>query len=340
MSDRTIVALGCSQTSDYSFLLPITALFWRRVGFEPLAIIVGDHKDSGSLAWSNDPKTKVTFDQLIAHRIPTYSVSAIDGYPIATMAQNVRQHAAGLRIVSDFGNKFDTELVIDENDWVMPADADLWPLRPEFYTQHENSPYRAVSYYWNGDHFVGKTAFLKAIAAGKRTQTIPTCHVAMRAKDWRETYGLNVGENLYDAVKRTLDIWFRTYPADSFNTWMSDQDIMTANLCRQPWFPTGTPPDDGGTHASGDVLFVGRRGHPPVDRLCRSVYESWVAQTFAEGGARLRLADPARWTDAHVFRAPFADDNWMRLLMLIDAYIPEHGTWARGYRNEYVEAGK
>lgn len=185
-----------------------------------------------------------------------------------------------------------------------------------------------VSYYWQGDHFLGKSSFLSNIASGKRTQTIPTCHVAMRAKDWRAVYGLTLGEDIAVAVKRTLDNWFFHYPKNDFNVWMSDQDIMTEHLCRQEWFPLGRPPDDGQAHAHGEVLFIPRPGHPPLDRLCRSVPHRWDGPF-----------DPMKWTDAHMHKNP-AGEAWANALKIIAALLPQHVTWAKQYHKSYVEASR
>ncbi len=331
--DRTIVVLGCSPDADYSFLLPVTALLWRRIGFEPLALIVGrdrqpsGDKFGGSLEWWADNHARVALEALRHHRIATYSVAAVDGYPYATTAQVVRQHAAALRQTSTFGDGVEVRLEIDDADWIMPADSDLWPIRREFYQRHENSLHKAVSYFWNGDHFLGKQIFLDKVSIRQRSQTIPTCHVVMRARDWREVYGLTVGENLADAVERTLIDWYERFPRDNFNVWMSDQDIMTERLCRQSWFPNGRPPEDGEAHAKDGVLFVGRRGHPPIDRLDRGHIADWD-----------QLFDAKRWTDAHVLRAPYYPQNWQRLLPVIDALIPEHSAWAREYHRAWVSS--
>lgn len=150
----------------------------------------------------------------------------------------------------------------------------------------------------------------------------------MRASEWRKIYNLTPGEDIATAVKRTLDDWFARFPKDDFNTWMSDQDIMTWKLCLQEWFPEGTPPHhDPGIHASGDVLFVGRRGHPPVDRLCRSVPSLWQMPF-----------DPKAWVDAHMHKNPTALEPWAYALNIIEAMMPQHAEWAKNYHKAYVEA--
>lgn len=339
MSERTIVALGCSPDHDYAFLLPLTAMLWRRIGFEPLALIVGRNGDDkgnkmgGSLEWATDKSAHIALDAIREQNINVYSVAAADGYPYATTAQAVRQHAAALTAISSIGIEksliYAQQMDIADGDWLMPADTDLWPIGQKFYTRHQGSPFKAVSYYWNGDNFLTRDHFLKAVNEGKRSQTLPTCHVAMRVRDWRLVYDLTPSENLESATKRTLDAWYAKFPRDGFNTWMSDQDIMTYKLCSQSWFPQGRPPDDGGSYEAGEVLFVGRRGQPPVDRLDRSHVADWN-----------RDFNASRWVDAHLPRSPWSVENWVKLRRILEALLPDQVEWANEYRLKFAEAMK
>ncbi len=326
MSTRTVVAIGCSTDADYNFLLPLTCLFWREhIGHQPFALLVGTEAE-----WRGNPRLTVALDALYEFSIPKKWLGHLIGadsessYADAQLAQNARQHAAAAAIADE--------------DWIMPADADLWPLRREAYHYHVGtSLWRAVvAPYANGDHFIGKSHFLKAVAEGRRSQTIPTCHVVMRAKDWREVYGLGAlsdGDgDVTGAVRRTLDAWFKRFPRDTFNEWMSDQDILTAKLCDQPWFPDGAPPFEGGavTVGAGGVLMVTRPGHPPIDRLCRSVLGPWM-EDF----------NLSRWTDSHVFKNPTAPEHWDKLLPIVEAVLPQkYWAWAMNYHKAYVEASK
>lgn len=309
MTPTTFVAIGCSKTPDYRFVLPFTCLLWREVvGVEPLPLVIGTTED-------------LVEDETYLVEGISIPVASVAGYEDATIAQNCRQHAAALKLIKD-------------DDWVMPGDADLWPLKAEFYKEHERSVSQGrdpklVAYYWNGDHFQGKADVLGRAERGFRSQTIPTCHVAMRSKTWREVYGLTPGEDVSQATKRTLDEWFsRRSPEDpdqGMTRWMSDQQIMTEKLCSQPWFPGGIPPADVPCEKDG-VLFVPRRGHPPGDRLDRSIPAMWDHGNLSE------------YVDAHVFRKPWEEENWKRLLPIIDALLPDHAKWAREYRDEFVRA--
>lgn len=293
--DNTVVVIGCSTTEDYAFLLPLTCLLWRDViGYKPHAFLVGDLAD-----WRTTKRSRLVVGLLKGCEIQHSYIGRAEGYPDHTLAQNCRQHAAAS------GR-------IEPDTWVMPADADLWPLRREFYHQHENTAYLAVCYYSNGDHFNDKWEVRTRAAQGLGTQTIPTCHVAMRARDWRTIYDLKRGD-VAGSVKRSLDAWLpsRTGRDAGMSLWMSDQQLMTEALCQQLWFPQR-------------ALMVERRGHPPVDRLDRS-HAPWPKQF-----------DPSQWVDAHVHRRPWINEHWGDLEQIVATLLPHLAAHIRAYRDEYV----
>lgn len=312
---RTVVALGCSVDRDYNFLLPLTALLWReRIGHHPVCLLAGSEE-----SWRDCKRTNVAYEALVEHGIAHRFIGYAEGYPPHTTAQNCRQHAAALTQISD-------------DDWVMPGDADLWPLWKAFYQQHVNFRGRAACYYANGDHFQGKEVTIARSNEGLLFQSLPTCHVAMRGSDWRKIYDVIPGD-VAGSARKSLDAWFasRNVNADpGMVRWMSDQHIMTDVLCRQPWFPSGALPPGAGAHVVGDVLFIIRAGHPPTDRLDRGHPHNWGA-----GPVAIR-----QWTDAHMLRAPDADENWRAILPVVEAALPDHVEWVRKYRDAYVEASR
>lgn len=314
---RTVVALGCSVDRDYNFLLPLTALLWReRIGHHPICLLAGSEE-----SWRDCKRTNVAYEALVEHGIAHRFIGYAEGYPPHTTAQNCRQHAAALTQVAD-------------DDWLMPGDADLWPLWRAFYLQHASFTGRAALYYANGDHFQGKEVTLERAAAGLPCQTLPTCHAVMRGKDWREVYDVIPGD-VASSTRKTLDEWFATRSKSSTHDdgmvrWMSDQQIMTEKLCRQPWFPSGAPPSGDGAHVIGEVLFINRRGHPPVDRLDRSHLHDWSTGPF----------QARKWTDAHMHKAPEEAAQWSATLPIVDACLPNHAEWARRYHDRYVEASQ
>lgn len=311
MSDKTIVALGSSYDVEYAFVLPITALFWRDgIGFDPRVFLVGTEAE-----WAVERRPLVV-EALRHHDVPFEFVDHVPGHNYPHVAQNVRQHAA-------------CDPAITDDAWIMPGDADLWPLRRSFYQQHDRQ--RVVCYYANGDHFMGKLDALAKHDAGASFQSLPTCHVAMRARDWRAIYGLVLGD-LHGSISRTMNSSLapirQAHPEQhGWIEWMSDQWHMTERVCRQEWFPEFRLDDKNvdGRFDVGEVTFINRRGHPPLDRLCRSVPERWATRY-----------DVGQWTDAHVHKNVDKPGTWEVTFPLIESYLPEHAAWADQYRQGFI----
>ena len=310
MSQQTIVAIGCSTDRDYSFLIPFTCLLWRdHIGHRPLALLIGNED-----IWRGQHRLNAALRALDHHHIDRKFVGHLEGHSNGSFAQNVRHHAAA-----------DVEILPET--WIMLADADLWPIRRDFYHQHDTFNGHLVSLYSNGDHFFGKTDVLTRFDAGGGFQSIPTCHVTMRAKDWREIYEIVPGD-IVASTKKTFDKmepWLARCPDQNLARWCCDQWYVTERVCRQPWFPTAAPPHPcppgGRMFSSENVLLVERYGHPPVDRMDRSI-GSWKAYgTF----------DITRWTDAHVHKNPFTPEHWDDELPVIQALLPQHAAWAQQF---------
>ncbi len=306
---KTLVCFGSSTMTDYAFLAPLTALMWRDViGHTPRVFLVGTKSE-----WVSLGRTRAAVEALEHHRIEHQFVDRFQAlkdrpevYQDSTVAQNIRQHAS-------------SDPSIPDEQWVMMSDADLWPLRREFYHQHEGAAERAVLLYSNGDHFQGKDETLAKIDAdaGIDWQSIPTCHVTMRACEWRDLYHPVTGDIL-ESTRNTLDKYLlptmKKFPARAgWEMWMSDQRIVTERLCRQSWFPS-------------EIRFVERRGHSPVDRLDRGCPHDWYSDHF----------DKDRWTDAHMHKGSHSDEKWADIRPILSALLPQHLEWAEGYRNEYA----
>lgn len=292
----TRVAISCSEYRDYCFGLTFATLFWRDlIGFEPFVLLV---EDRGYWQTRNN-WAPITLDALDHHKIHYEFIGHVEGYETGRIGQNGRQHAA-LGEISD-------------DTWLMMSDADLWPLRREWYHQHEKTDKRATCYYSNGDHFQGKEDVIAKADAGCGFQTIPTCHVTMRVWDWKERYGLTDDLSYASAIKRTMDSWMGALSPQcdrNFEIWMMDQRVVTDRLCRAPWFPD-------------DVLMIPRDGHPSADRLCRSIPNLWTQPLTGQ------------YVDAHIWNAPDREDRWKMIRPLIEYYLPQHLGWADDFRNAF-----
>jgi hypothetical protein len=275
----THVAIGASSWRDYNFLAPLSALVWRDwIGIRPVVLRSGD--------WDKNDRVVTALKALDAMKIDHAKVDDIPGYEESTVAQNCRQHASCLDLPPE--------------DWLMPSDADLWPLKKEYFHQHEGWVARGVSLYANGDHY----------------QTIPTCHLILRVKDWRKLGYGEANQSISGMIKTNLDPWLETYrqrwPWNDRNmaVWMSDQAMMTDKLRASGFYD--------------DVAKVERYGHPPADRLDRN---NWPAGPY-------KLED---FVDAHLFKAPDQPGNWERIFDVFKKILPQHADFAADYRERYVK---
>lgn len=272
----THVALGANSVRDYQFLAPLSALLWKdRIGFRPIVMTCDSE-------WAN-ARGQVAAQALADHNIKRVHLESLKNFASHTLAQNCREYAACLEIPDD--------------DWIMPSDADLWPIMKDFYQQHQKT-LRGALYYANGDHF----------------QTFPTCHITLRARDWRELGYGPVGANITEKVDSFVAEWLETdakhwpWKDRNFAIWMSDQAGITDRLRRAPWFDALKP--------------IERSGHPPVDRIDRGCWRD------------LRPDD----VDAHIQRAPDEPGIWPNVFKLFSELLPEHAEWAKEYHRRYWEA--
>lgn len=314
----TLAVFSASQHRDYSFLAPITALFWRDViGHTPRVLLTGAEAEWSAPGSKADNRyrfgTQTALQALRSFGIETTFVPMPAGaiWQTATWAQVIRPN-----VVADAS--------IPADQWVIMSDADLWPLRRSFYVQHEGaSRARLVSYYSNGDHFFGKANVLERFTARMPFQTLPMCHVAMRASEWRTLLGISLMNE--PSIAASADYHLAEYdrsflahfagPDRGMAIWCADQYMLTHRICAQDWFPS-------------EALLIQRRGLPPDDRLDRGNWRDWSPDRF----------DADRWTDAHVHKGPEEPERWATLLPVIDALMPQHSSWARAYREDYCRA--
>lgn len=297
MTITTRPVISLNEGRDYAFSAPFAALFWRDViGYEPLVLLVEDE-----VYWRAQGRyCPLVLDTLRELSLDVRFVGHVEGYETARIGQNARQHAS---VYDD----------VAADTWLMMTDADLWPLNRDYHRQHETADAKAVALNGNLDNFMGKGPALERIARGVRFQTLPTCCITMRASEWRDCYGLTVGEPIAPALKRNMDAWKKffidngekTPGAKNFDMWLFDQDLVTYNLVRQSWF------DD-------RVKIIARPN--PMRRLDRG---DWTMCAIGDA------------LDSHIFKAPDKLDNWAKLREVVGYYLPQRIAWADEFRNRF-----
>lgn len=285
------VAVGCSTQHDYSAFLPVVGVLWReRIGYEPIFFLIGSYE-----SWRECRHKTLVPDTLNQMGFRVEWVDAVEGVEDATVSQSIRLHAAAL---DDLG----------ADDLLIPSDADLLPIRKDFYCQHDIGRWPIASYYFNAYHNEERTH-------------LPTCHISATVKTWREFMGL-AGSDPRDCLLRSFDsrdlktkiAAKQLDPKKSWgHVWFEDEFNLSERILRSRFWPDG-------------VQRILRDGQPPKDRLDRACWP----ETY----------NPYVYTDCHSIRPFWSEENWPRLLPLFKATIDMHkwGGLLAAFREEFKAA--
>lgn len=275
-------AIGCTVGHDYSFFLPIVAYAWRdRIGYEPSFFLVGTREEWEAHKYAHRP-----LSALMQGGFHVEFVDHIEGVEDATISQCVRQHAAAHDFPAD--------------DLLICSDADLIPIRREFYYTHDADRFQVGLYYSNG--YQGEV------------NHFPSCHMSMRVRDWREVMGLDVG--LAEAMKRN----FAEYGLAEA---MAAKRADPAKAWGRPWFADELIASKKIVESGKSLQMIEREGHPPCDRLDRAYWPEKY--------------DAASLTDCHSLRPGWSDPKWPRLRPLLEQILPERMGFFDAYRAHFRE---
>lgn len=285
---NTTVILSTSTHPDYSFPVVIAALLWKEiVGYRPFIFLCGSSED---WATGRPCKTKRLIEELGIHY---ERLALMDEWPPHVTAQNCRYYAAAL--------SFNPET------WLMLSDADLFPLKRDFYHQHEDYKGRFSLYYSNGDSY----------------DNYPTCHISARVKDWREVMGIlgacndYIFGNFLDQMTQNLRNWI--YPRikelppskAGMEIWQIDMWNFMDRIKKQPWHPT-------------ECKMIEREGHPPKDRLDRS---NWPSSY-----------DVGSYTDAHIIKEPYTNKGYAKIRPIVERLIPGYLERIDRFQKDFINA--
>ena len=274
------VVIGCSTQHDYDFPLPLTALLWRdRIGHWPVLLLARDQAH-----WRSIPRSSTVLDAIKELGFEHHFIGIIDEFSDGTCAQSARQHVAAIPTPDD--------------QYILLSDADLWPIRREFYHQHDRSKY---------------VTFWYANAYGYENHC--SCHMGARAVVWREVMELKADGNLTIQLRQTLERELRprmegkTPSEAGWEAWNFDEWNTSRRFREFPWYPDG-------------CQMIERHGAPPVDRIDRS---NWAGENISG------------MVDCHMLRPAQQDGNWGRVLSLFRNLLPGRVAWAQAYRDRYMQ---
>lgn len=214
---RAIVS--CSLNTDYSFFLPMLAVLWRRTGFTPTFFLVGTPEE-----W-NQGAHGVAALEARKRGAELWFVPHVEERRDSTVAQVCRLGACTL-----------PESVFPNDAWAITTDADMWPLRPEFFDQPPN-----MLTIWYANAYLGEDK-----------PHYPLCYIGATGELWRHLV-------VAPEMRMFLGMIFSELApgADAWESWIFDEYWISKRIADY---------EAGG----GAVRKIDRRGGPPIDRLDRS----------------------------------------------------------------------
>lgn len=207
------IALSTTESHDYSFLTPITALAWKHVAkYEPYTLFVGEGIE-GSYRVAYNFYCEMGMQEDVIYPMPPFRDHSV--------AQSIRHHFAAYHL--------------PEDDLIMPGDADLIPLTYSFYQKHDPNQHAIGLYYHNG--------------TGEKNH-FPTCHMSMTVRTWREILGISKEDTIESSLRRSLEKI--PHDADGMTIWYHDQVFSSKKIVESKYFPNsvdfisreGMPPKD------------------------------------------------------------------------------------------------
>ena len=209
-----IMSLDANSSQHYIFHLPITALSWRRIGFEPIVFIV--HTNQSNV--NNLDQTVIKNLRLIGVRV-VYVQTFVAYEKITAM---VIRLFCGL-LPND---------IVGEQDFIITSDTDLYPIKSSYYN------HRLID--MNDQIIVWNAYCCGSFEHNNQKYTMyPLGHVGMKKYMWKRVMQLsNYDEAIsgqlvlneinhifgYNSTKRNHEI------VKGDNTWYLDQKLVSVNI--------------------------------------------------------------------------------------------------------------
>jgi hypothetical protein len=193
-----LVVISSDVNETYSFFLPIASMAWRKCGWKPLHILVGD-----PALWGSHPTTEFVIRQILGNG-PMEFVPPDENHKVSTTAQVVRLLASAIPALED-------------SDYILTSDVDMLPLNAEYF-QHQD---------WSMDfHAFGADAYAD-ITKGLFPPKFPMCYLGARAGIWRDVMGIKT-RNISEEVGRAL--------SGRTDSWDNDEMYFSSKLFSHPIF--------------------------------------------------------------------------------------------------------
>ena len=173
---RKYVVNSANTDIGYAFYMPIVCLLWKRMGYSPIALLLGSRDE-----WSGSATKHILSNvELQADRV--VFVNRVLGLRDSTTIQIARLFTAALNL--------------DADDYILTSDVDMLPLnKPWFNQQDHGKPFNI----WGADAYVGPNG---------RHYRFPICYLGAAVARWRELMGIRANlDTSLDGLDRHRDDW-------------------------------------------------------------------------------------------------------------------------------------
>ena len=218
-SGRHFAVFACStpdqkshRAFDYAFYLPLTALAWRRIGFESIVLIIGEKSE-----WKNHPILSYTLE----------SLNALPHVTVLFISANVENRGMLSQTARMFLANMDAFPGVS-TDHIMTTDADLWPLRKEHYYVPQGIDRSLI--------LVHSKCCAPFDFAGRSYPMFPMCNIGASAATWRQIINTNSSVVAKDpkSILKYFESFFgeRVHRRVEFasDDWYLDQNVVSIRI--------------------------------------------------------------------------------------------------------------
>ena len=209
-----IISLDANSTQNYIFHLPITALSWRRIGFEPIVLIAHTNQSNVN-----------ELDRIVIKHLELIGVRVVH---VQTFVAYEKITAMIIRL---FGGLLPDNLV-GEQDFIITSDTDLYPIRSSYYN------HRLID--TNDQIIVWNAYCCGSFEHNKQKYTMyPLGHVGMKKYMWKKVMQLGIYEEVISGqlVLDEINYFFGENTTKQNheigkgdNTWFLDQKLISVNI--------------------------------------------------------------------------------------------------------------
>lgn len=196
---RNIAVLSSDVNPFYSFFVPLASMAWRRCGWQPLCLLIGNENQ-----WKDHPNASYSLKIVRERGDLIEFVSPAPGYRVSTTAQLVRLLASASTLVEDV-------------DYLITSDIDMLPLNPEFFRRQN----------MDLDFHVFSADAYADLTQGHFPPKFPMCYLGAKASFWRSMMGIESRDVGLEAVRA-----LHGRP----DTWDNDEMYLTSKLYSHPIF--------------------------------------------------------------------------------------------------------